>query len=223
MSLVNVSNVRLLNNPGKFEDPIEFEITYESLEDLAEDLQWKVTYVASARSSDQDQVLDDILVGPVQRGVSQFVFQVPPPDISKILADEVIGMTVMMLSVLYKNQEFARIGYFVCNEYDNEEMKESPPNPPRRDRIIRNVLEKPRVLFWAIRWDGDDEKGDFALPEEVEAQAAREDAEGEDLVEFDADAAGQDEEADDEEGDDEQEIDLEEHDTPAGPSMDVSE
>ena len=34
MSLVTISNVQLLNNPGRFTDTIEFEITFESLADL---------------------------------------------------------------------------------------------------------------------------------------------------------------------------------------------
>ena len=40
------------------------------------DLQWKVIYVGSAESEEYDQVLDDILVGPISVGTKKFVFQV---------------------------------------------------------------------------------------------------------------------------------------------------
>jgi hypothetical protein len=40
------------------------------------DLEWKLIYVGSAESSDYDQVLDSVLVGPVPGGRHMFVFQV---------------------------------------------------------------------------------------------------------------------------------------------------
>ena len=40
------------------------------------DLEWKIVYIGSAESEDYDQVLDDILVGPVTVGTKKFVFQV---------------------------------------------------------------------------------------------------------------------------------------------------
>lgn len=40
------------------------------------DLEWKVIYIGSAESEAYDQVLDDILVGPINVGTKKFVFQV---------------------------------------------------------------------------------------------------------------------------------------------------
>lgn len=40
------------------------------------DLEWKVIYIGSAESEQYDQVLDDILVGPINVGTKKFVFQV---------------------------------------------------------------------------------------------------------------------------------------------------
>lgn len=40
------------------------------------DLEWKLIYVGSAETSDYDQVLDSVLVGPVPGGRHMFVFQV---------------------------------------------------------------------------------------------------------------------------------------------------
>lgn len=68
MSVVSLLGVTVVNNPAKFTDKYEFEITFECLESLekgmfvfdsllwpivltpTEDLEWKLTYVGSATS-----------------------------------------------------------------------------------------------------------------------------------------------------------------------------
>ena len=40
------------------------------------DLEWKVIYVGSPESSEYDQVLDSIMVGPIPPGTNKFLFQV---------------------------------------------------------------------------------------------------------------------------------------------------
>jgi histone chaperone ASF1 len=39
-------------------------------------LEWSIIYVGSSENEDYDQVLDSILVGPVNAGASKFIFQV---------------------------------------------------------------------------------------------------------------------------------------------------
>ena len=56
MAKVHVNNVRVQNNPTAFLEKFEFEITFECLEDLPEDLEWKIIYVGSAESEEFDQV-----------------------------------------------------------------------------------------------------------------------------------------------------------------------
>jgi histone chaperone ASF1 len=50
MATVSLLNVSVRNNPAAFSDPYEFEITFECLEPLQKDLEWKLTYVGSATS-----------------------------------------------------------------------------------------------------------------------------------------------------------------------------
>jgi hypothetical protein len=45
------------------------------------DLEWKVVYVGSAKGEEHDQVLDEVLVGPVPLGTSKFVLQVRGPQL----------------------------------------------------------------------------------------------------------------------------------------------
>ncbi len=76
MAKVHVCNVLVLDNPSPFLNPFQFEITFECIEDLAEDLEWKIIYVGSAESEEYDQILDTVYVGPVPEGRHMFVFQV---------------------------------------------------------------------------------------------------------------------------------------------------
>jgi histone chaperone ASF1 len=76
MSAVNVTNVTVLDNPSMFLNPFQFEISYECLAPLKDDLEWKLIYVGSAEDEKYDQVLESVLVGPVNVGNYRFVFQV---------------------------------------------------------------------------------------------------------------------------------------------------
>lgn len=68
MSAVNITSVRVLNNPAPFTAPLSFDIQYECLTPLADDLEWKIIYVGSAESDQHDQVLESVMVGPVAQG-----------------------------------------------------------------------------------------------------------------------------------------------------------
>ena len=54
------------------------QVEFECLGELEDDIEWKVTYVGSAEDTAHDQVLEEVLVGPVPLGVSKFVLQVWP-------------------------------------------------------------------------------------------------------------------------------------------------
>lgn len=80
-----------------------------------------------------------------------------------------------MISALYKNQEFCRVGYYVSNEYVEEELKENPPTPPKFDLILRTILiDEPRLTRWPIIWD---QKEEAVV---VEDESANDPSEGED-------------------------------------------
>lgn len=100
-----------------------------------------------------DQELDSLLVGPIPVGVNKFVFEADPPDTKRIPDADILGVTVILLTCAYDGREFVRVGYYVNNEYDSEELNADPPAKPIIDRIRRNVLaDKPRVTRFAIKW-----------------------------------------------------------------------
>jgi len=159
MAKIQINNVVVLNNPALFTSPLQFEITFDCTENLEDDLEWKLTYVGCAESQSYDQVLDTIYVGPVPEGRHMFVFQADSPDPSKIPDKDLIGATVVLITCSYHNQEFIRVGYFVNNDYETEEMKENPPEKVDISLIHRNIMaDQPRVTRFKINW-GDGPKG----------------------------------------------------------------
>ncbi|WOK98012.1 histone chaperone ASF1B [Canna indica] len=156
MSAVNITNVTVLDNPTAFLSPFQFEISYECLVPLEDDLEWKLTYVGSAEDETYDQLLESVLVGPVNVGNYRFVFQADPPDPSKIREEDIIGVTVLLLTCSYMGQEFIRVGYYVNNDYDDEQLREEPPPRILIDRVQRNILaDKPRVTKFPINFHPD--------------------------------------------------------------------
>jgi histone chaperone ASF1 len=75
---------------------------------------------------------------------------------------------VILLTCLYKNDEFIRIGYYVNNEYEDETLATEPPQKVIVSKIKRHILsEKPRVTRVPITWDDQtDEMKDVILTEE---------------------------------------------------------
>lgn len=117
------------------------------------DLEWKLTYVGSALTTEHDQELESLLVGPIPTGVNKFIFEADPPNVAKLPSSEVLGVTVVLLTCAYDGREFVRVGYYVNNEYDSEELMNEPPKTVMAERLVRNMLaEKPRVTRFAIKW-----------------------------------------------------------------------
>ncbi|KAI8917339.1 histone chaperone [Entophlyctis helioformis] len=160
MSLVNILNVELQNNPAPFLAPLQFEITFEVVSELKDDIEFKVIYVGSALSESHDQVLESVMVGPLPVGVSKFVLEAPPPNPDQIPKSDALGVTVVLVSALYFNQEFVRVGYYVNNEFQDEALaalyaSEEPPTTIDFGLLFRNILaDKPKVTRFPISWDG---------------------------------------------------------------------
>ncbi|KAI9798587.1 MAG: Histone chaperone asf1 [Piccolia ochrophora] len=176
MSVVSLLGVKVLNNPAAFTAPYEFDITFECLEQLQKDLEWKLTYVGSATSSEYDQELDSLLVGPIPVGVNKFIFEADPPNLKRIPASDILGVTVILLTCSYDGREFVRVGYYVNNEYDSEELNADPPAKPIVERVRRNVLDvKPRVTRFTIKWDSEESAPAEFPPEQPEADLVEDD------------------------------------------------
>ena len=135
------------------------------------DLEWQIVYVGSASSEAHDQTLDSVLVGPVPAGRHRFVFQVrgslnvtcvwmyyvhthththtqansPNPD--KLPSEDVVGVTVVLLTCSFRSNEFVRVGYYVNNEYADPELAENPPTKPVFEKVNMARIFIPEMIL----------------------------------------------------------------------------
>ena len=87
-----------------------------------------------------------------------FFSQAEPPNIQKIPVDDAVGVTVVLITGSYREQEFVRVGYYVTNEYSDMEMRENPPAEPQFDKLVRTIAaNEPRVTKFKINWDSSTE------------------------------------------------------------------
>ncbi|OCF43168.1 histone chaperone ASF1 [Kwoniella heveanensis CBS 569] len=156
-SIVNIRNIELVNNPAKFDDNYHFRIKFEAIAPLQEDLDWRLIYVGSAKSEEFDQELDNCSVGPIPAGINAFDFTAPAPAhhlLPSVETEEILGVTVIIITASYREKEFVRVGYYVNTYYEEEEWKENPPATVQWDKLYRNVLiEKPKVTRFQNPWD----------------------------------------------------------------------
>ena len=155
MASINVLNIIVLNPIAKFNEDFNFEVTFECLSSLQDEIEWKVIYIGSAENEKFDQELESVAIGPLKVGTMKFRMEAHCPDYKKIPEGDLLGVTAILLCCSYKNQEFFRVGYYINNSYDNEEMNIQPPEQVQIDRVVRSLLaEKPRITKFFIDWDG---------------------------------------------------------------------
>jgi len=127
-------------------------------------------------SSEHDQDLDSLLVGPIPVGVNKFVFEADPPKPTQIPTTDILGVTVILLSCSYDDREFVRVGYYVNNEYEDSKLAEDPPAKPVLEKVRRSILaEKPRVTRFAIKWDSEESAPAEFPPEQPGVDLAEDD------------------------------------------------
>lgn len=157
MARVVVTDVQVMNNPCKFGDNFKFQITFDCIAPgLTGELEWKLVYVGSADDKAHDQLLDSVLVGPVEVGKNSFVFEAPAPDYKLIPPKDLLEVTVVLLTCSYMDREFVRVGYYVNNYFATPELQANPPIHSQRNinTIYRNLAhDQPRVTRLNIPWD----------------------------------------------------------------------
>ncbi|ORY84318.1 histone chaperone [Protomyces lactucae-debilis] len=217
MALINVLDIRFLNNPAPIDAPFEIEIQFECLDSLLHDLEWKLIYVGSGFS--QDVELDSLLVGPIPIGVNKFVFQADPVDVAAMPAQDVLGVSVILLTASYDDREFVRIGFYSNNEYADQAKREAYTQllaqgteeekaafkfeGVKQVAVQRNILvEKPRVTRFNIMWDNENftdappvqeepEEGDDVVAVDQEEDEEEHEQEEEEEEEAEGDAQGE--------------------------------
>jgi histone chaperone ASF1 len=60
--------------------------------------------------SSGDQVLEEVMVGPVSIGINRFVLQANPPNPALIKNEDLIGVTVILITCSLMDANFVQIG-----------------------------------------------------------------------------------------------------------------
>lgn len=55
-------------------------------------------------------------------------------------ANDVLGVTVVLLTCSFMDKEFIRVGYYVNNEYADEALKNDQPPQPVYEKIVRQYV-----------------------------------------------------------------------------------
>lgn len=158
------------------------------------DIEWSLTYVGSPDSTQDDQELDSVLIGPVPVGLNKFVFEAAAPNIHKLPSHEWLGTTIVLLQCSYRDQVFFRVGYFVKNDYTGADLVEHPDSIAAREVRRRKTSEKLRAAL--NNGDGWEDFEDYVREKERE-QRLQEEGKGEE--------EGEEEEDDEKSSDDEEE------------------
>lgn len=73
---------------------------------------------------------------------------------------------MLLLTCSYQGQEFVRVGYYINNDYEDEKLREEPPQKVLLDKVQRNILtDKPRVTKFPINFNPENnENGEQPCP-----------------------------------------------------------
>jgi len=175
---LNICHAKILENPAPLETPLKLEIQFEAYEDIAEEVDWELSFVGTDGKVEHDQELDSLTIGPIKAGVHRFTFDAPAPNLEKLSSDDLMDVTLLQLQVKYKEQPFIHISWFVAHRYTDPELIENPPSTPIIAKMERMIItDDVRVTTFAIKWDDGQEEH----PPEVEPENS--DAEDEDETE----------------------------------------
>lgn len=121
------------------------------------------------------------MVGPVPMGISKFTLEARCPEPSLIPPSDALGVTVVLLQCSYKGNEFVRVGYYVNNDYHDQELSETPPQVTNFNLIVRSILSaEPRITRFSIPWDTNDDGSDIIPADDPDGECM--DVSGDDEV-----------------------------------------
>jgi hypothetical protein len=90
----------------------------------------------------------------LSKGEQVIELAVAAPDPTKVPKEsDILGVTVLMITALYRRQEFFRCSYFIYNNYEDESLAEGDSGI-QIDQVTRSILvDKPRLRVYEIIWD----------------------------------------------------------------------
>ncbi|CAJ15961.1 anti-silencing protein ASF 1 like protein, putative [Trypanosoma equiperdum] len=163
--IVQLLEIELIgDNPSSYTQPMHWRMRLEALEALDDTISIAFVWVGSAASPNHDQVLDSFDVGPLAQGVTEFTMECDPPQVELVPTQEVLGVTILVISFQYREQEFLRVGYYTQVAYFDGRMNNCPPPVPQVELMGRFIaMPRPTVTVTPIAWNGGPSEGREAL------------------------------------------------------------
>mmetsp|Transcript_2292 Transcript_2292/g.4781 ORF Transcript_2292/g.4781 Transcript_2292/m.4781 type:complete len:218 (+) Transcript_2292:94-747(+) len=154
MAACSVRSVRVQQQEDRWCEEMVFNIVLDLTCDLPGDILCRCLFTEDPWDFSKDRELEAVEVGEgpgLKQGVFGFDFPVAAPTKEMIEAAGVHDVTVVCISLHYKDQEFHRASYLVRHEYDSAEMQENPPTDVNWEHLQR-VLSAPRIVIYTIDW-----------------------------------------------------------------------
>lgn len=152
--MFRITNILINGNPEPFTSKINLEIHYDSLQNFKTPINFKIIYIGSIESSHHDQILISLEKKNIKIGEDKLYLTLDPPKKHLIPSlEDLLGMSALMVSCSFKNNEFFRCSYYVRNDYmDNEsEINENNFDIHKVCRCF--YTEKPKIIINDVDWE----------------------------------------------------------------------
>eukprot|EP00758_Cryptobia_borreli_P006512 Tbor_TRINITY_DN5168_c0_g3::TRINITY_DN5168_c0_g3_i1::g.25607::m.25607/K10753/ASF1; histone chaperone ASF1 len=165
--LIQLAEVELMSaNPSNYCEGLSWKFRVEVLDNLTEPISIGFQWVGSALSSEYDQQLDEFTVGPFPTGASEFLLECDGPDPNLVPRDELIGVTVLQIFMMFRGQCFLKIGYYSQVAYFDDFLNNNPPLIVDSSMLARFlVMSQPSIVSIPIVWY---KEGEIETPNEID-------------------------------------------------------
>lgn len=145
---IEILYIKVLNNFCNINSLFIFEVLYEIKYNLETDFHINVIYITSPLEKKNDQELELFTLPAKKIGKFKVILKIQPPNYNNFKLEELMEVTVILLTVSYQKTELIRIGYYLNNEIvfrnDADET-----NSIKNENIIRKILsDKPRITYF---------------------------------------------------------------------------
>ena len=145
---IEIIYIKVLNNFCNINSLFIFEVLYEIKYTLETDFQINAIYITSPLEKKNDQELELFTLPSKKIGKFKVILKIQPPNYNNFKLEELMEVTVILLTVSYQKNELIRIGYYLNNEIVFEKEADQK-NSFIKENILRKILsDKPRITYF---------------------------------------------------------------------------
>lgn len=154
MAAVTLQKIVLSSpNPAPFPTDYQWHAYVNCSQQMHEDIDVTVVWVTAPADGDPNvQTLEELSVGPLQKGLNQFPIEHSAPKIDKTPGYKLMFLHTIYFVLSYKEQEFLRAS-FPVHVAPPVQARGGEPTQVTISNIQRQVIEAPQVKLSHIAWD----------------------------------------------------------------------